>query len=241
MGSNCTISGICLGVALAHEAGFTAFRRSSFRIYGQPVHPVFGSLHSLFGVLHSQRLPLMIGRSLKSTSMLISASGGPDVTEKALRIMRECLVVSSNRAIAGKYGAHSKLSRQAKQIYDDSAQAVEPLAAPHLWICGHFTGKSFALLLDLLSKDRELGERRKLLFWQTKSAIQPRGPVDEWGAFEEERKGSKAFAKWAVIGGELCTGHPDAVGSGDQGDERRVESSADYRGMMTTVELQSRI
>lgn len=195
MGSTCTISGICLGVALAHEAGFSAFRRPGFRIYGQPVHPGLGVLHRFFGLLHSKRLPLMIGRSLKSTSLLISTLGGPDVTENALRVMQERLVVSSNAAITGKYGAHSELSREAKQIYDTSAQAVEPPGAPHLWICGHFTGKSFAFLLDLLSKDRELGEQRKLLFWQTKSAIQPRGPVDEWVAFEREQQASKAFAK----------------------------------------------
>eukprot|EP00928_Gymnodinium_smaydae_P088938 TRINITY_DN7296_c0_g3_i1.p1 TRINITY_DN7296_c0_g3~~TRINITY_DN7296_c0_g3_i1.p1 ORF type:complete len:538 (+),score=109.77 TRINITY_DN7296_c0_g3_i1:48-1616(+) len=243
MGSNCTVTGLLLGVALARHSGSKAFRRPGFRIFGQPVHPGFASLHRFFGFLTSTSWPLTVGRGLRSTAALLASLGGPDVTREALALMREEFEVSVDNRIAGEYGAHSALSLAAAEAYAASARAEEPPDAPHLWLCGHFTGKSFALLLRRLSEDAAAAEPKRYLFWQTKSAVQPLGPLDEWKAFEDQRRQNKEMAKWAVVGGRGGTGHPAAIASQTQaarytpGGERPVESPDDYRQLMTVVRL----
>jgi len=236
LGSSCTVTGLLLGVVLARHAGLRAFRRPGFQIYAQPVHPGAVRLQRLFGLLTSQSLPLSIGRGIREASALIARLGGPDVAEEALAAMHELLVLSLDRSISGKYGAHSGASRAAKARYDEAARP--PPGSPHLWLCGHFTAKSFALLLKLLEEDlQQSGRRRRLLFWQTKSSVQPRGGLDEWGAWQEQRHKHAGLAKWGMIGG--VTGHPGAVGSCcGAGDEMRaVEGPEDYRRWMTSVQF----
>merc|ERR1712187_94778 len=116
-------------------------------------------------------------------------------------------------------------SRQAKEIYDTSAQG--PSHAAPLWLCGHFTAKSFALLLSLLGEDRSL-PRKRFLFWQTKSSVQPLGSIDEWSEFEKHRRLSKTLVDWAVVGGVFGTGHPSAIGSMGE-PERAVTGPLDYK------------
>jgi len=247
MGSNCTVTGLILGVALAREKGFTSFQRPGFRIYGQPVHHGMAFLQRFFGVLTSQSFPLMIGRGIKETAALVAALGGPDVTDRALRVMREETVINTSGDIVGKYGAHSKASRIAKETYDASAQVEAPLGASHLWLCGHFSAKPFALLLRLIAQDvAACGGDKKMLFWQTKSAVQPLGPMNEWDAFKEMREASRALAKWAVVGGKCGTGHPVAMAPGtskeeDVQKERQVASPEDYQAYMTPVQLPSKV
>jgi hypothetical protein len=54
-------------------------------------------------------------------------------------------------------------------------QDVDGNGAPDLGLCGHFVGKALVALLDELSVQPDA----RVLLWQTKSAVQPRGPADE--------------------------------------------------------------
>lgn len=231
LGSSCTTTGLVLGVALARHCGMPAFQKPGFRIYAQPVHPVFVSLQRFFGVLRSETLPLMIGRGLREAAAVIAEKGGPDVTAEALAVMHKELEISTDASICGKYGAHSAASLDAKVAYD-SSRAVDNV--PGLWICGHFTGKSFALLLKLLREDASRSrEKRVLLFWQTKSAVQPLGSRDEWEAFKDECATSSAFKKWGVLGG--ITGHPGAPASLTEAKPAPAVGPEQYRCLMTSV------
>lgn len=235
MGSTCTTTGLVLGVTLARYVGLRAFNRPGFRIYAQPVHPGMSKMQAFLGALTSRSWPMTIGRGLRETSALIARLGGPDVTDHALACMRETLVISHDLDITGKYGAHSAASKAAKARYDESVSP--PPGAPHLWLCGHFSAKSFALLLKLLDKEPQQGERRRLLFWQTKSSVQPKGGQDEWSAWQDMCRTNKPLAKWGVVGG--VTGHPTSVGglSGVSDEVRKVAAPEDYLGFMTPVQF----
>lgn len=117
------------------------------------------------------------------------------------------------------------------KLYDESVETQ--LGVSDLWLCGHFTAKSFAFLLHLLSEKRTGIEQKRLLFWQTKSAVQPLGPHDEWSAFEIQRRSSTALAKWAVVGGVGGTGHPKQMGNTDI--EHEVANPEEYRSLMTPL------
>jgi len=231
MGSTCTTAGLALGVAIARKLGMPAFRQPGFRIYGQPVHPAPMYMQKLFGALKSETMPMAIGRSMRDAAAQLAALGGPDVTEEAMAVLRSDVVISVDAAITGKYGAHSKTSRAAKEAYDRTADG--PDGAPAMWLCGHFSAKSFALLLKLLREDDAAGRpRRRLVFWQTKSAVQPRGNSDEWQALVDQCRKASGLRKWLVVGG--ATGHPAKIG---EPESAMVPAAGpdDYRGLMTTV------
>jgi len=228
LGSMCTVTGLVLGVALARELGIPAFRRPGFRIHAQLVHPALMMGLRLFRFHTSLSFPLSIGRGVKEIAAAFTACGGPDIFDAAVRVMEEEVVISYDRAIVGKYGAHSRASRDAKTFYDALVQP--PPGEKGLWLCGHFTAKSFALLLRLLKEEQTSGHSKKhFLFWQTKSLVQPLGPKDEWEAFQEQCTSSSALEQWAVVGGG--TGHPDSFGSAES-DQCLLEGPEQYRSLM---------
>eukprot|EP00931_Biecheleriopsis_adriatica_P045175 TRINITY_DN25896_c0_g1_i1.p1 TRINITY_DN25896_c0_g1~~TRINITY_DN25896_c0_g1_i1.p1 ORF type:complete len:516 (+),score=107.33 TRINITY_DN25896_c0_g1_i1:45-1592(+) len=232
MGSMCTTTGIVVGVALARFLGMQAFQTPGFRVHAQPVHPAICMMHKLFGAVTSETWPPFMGRSIKEVCSVIVAHGGPDITAESLAVMRNELVISLDMGIAGKYGCHSESSRAAQVAYDRFAKL--PSGASHLWLCGHFTAKSFALLLKLLEGEGRQGSRKRFLFWQTKSAVQPQGPVDEWSSFTAAQSTSSALKAWGVVGG--ITGHPSFVArEGFAGSEKVVEEPDDYKSLLTTV------
>jgi len=239
LGSMCTTTGLVLGVAVARAMGIPAFRKPGFRIHAQPVHPVFIYTQRFFGFVKSGRFPMVIGRGVKEVAAAIAANGGPDILEAALRVVDEELVISTDVAITGEYGVHSDVSRAAKVMYDECVRP--PPGALGLWLCGHFTAKSFALLLKLFKRDG--GRKKVMLFWQTKSAVQPLGPEDEWKAFQEQCASSTELKKWAVLGG--ITGHISSIGSMSDhekvGKGSQAQEPDQYRSLMTPVLHRSRL
>ena len=68
-----------------------------------------------------------------------------------------------------------------------------------LWVCGHFVGKALApLLQDLKERAAADGSSNKIMpyymLWMTKSAVQPRGSIDEWPIFLQENEVVKEWA-----------------------------------------------
>jgi len=230
-GSGCTTTGFVFGVALARHLKKRAFRKPDFKIFSQIVHPML-RVFGMVGFFHSQTMPLAIGRGIREVSQVLVGHGGPDVAELALQVMKDELIIRVEPSVVGKYGAHSKVSREAKDAYDSIVSPAVP-GTPGLWVCGHFTGKSFALLLDLVRRDwRAKRTPRTLLFWQTKSHVQPRGAIDEWAAFTEDRKGNRKLQKLAVLEG--ISGHPEWKKTEEEGPARGPDQ---YRGLMTQVQV----
>lgn len=217
------MTGLVLGVALARAVGLPAFQRPGFRIHGVPVVPKFVLLHKLFGFMKFESVALTVGRGVQEGAKVIADNGGPDVTSAALRLMREELHLCAELRLSAPYGAHSAESSAAFAAYRERVQGP----APGLWLCGHFTAKSFALLLRHLERDG--AEDKKLLFWSTKSVVQPRGAHDEWAAFEAESKSNRALRQYAVVGG--MSGHPGV----EPASVRPVSCPAEYRGLMSEV------
>merc|ERR1712130_192423 len=157
-------------------------------------------------LLQGRAWPMTLGRGIKAAAKIIAENGGADLTAAGLAVMRDELEISTDIAIAGEYGAHSEVSKAAKMIYD---QHVRTEGQQHLWLCGHFTAKGFALLLKVIRSSSGDESAKKLVFWQTKSAVQPQGQRDEWALFNEHKKTCKKLADWAVVGG--ITGHPSMI------------------------------
>ena len=69
------------------------------------------------------------------------------------------------------------------QAFDTSGKVVdsEGQPAPGLWLCGHFTAKSLSVLIrDELQKPDSHAGAASVLLWQTKSLVQPKGPLEEF-------------------------------------------------------------
>ena len=97
---------------------------------------------------------------------------------------------------------------------------------PDPWLCGHFSAKAFGLMLDDLearepTPGNQNGEKpAPVLFWATKSVIQPRGEIDEWTRFAAMPAPVK---QWADEGGIATS----------------ADSTPDYRKLMTPINLES--
>lgn len=229
LGSSCTAAGLCLGVAAARASGRAAFRRPGFRIFVQPVHPLLLLLQKRFGFYFSRWHPSAICRNIRDVAAAIAERGGPDLAEAAVAVMRQEMEITAFSDIVGDYGAHSAISLEALKTYKRSAKG--PGGSPGLWLCGHFTAKSFALMLRLLREDAAAQRPpRRLIYWASKSVVQPLGAEDEWAAFDAQRRRCAALRSWGVLGG--VSGHP----GGDEGGEAgEAQGPGQYRPMMTRL------
>ena len=205
-GSTCTLSGLILGVCLARAVGLKAFQRPAFCLHAVLVHHHIAFAQRWLGLLHSRYLPLGIGRSLRDTSALLRDCGAPDLTDQALNFLQEHVHICADPLYVGKYGDHSAASRSAKKAFEASGQ----VEGQPLWLCGHFSAKPLALLLQHLEEDRygvrETGDA-DVIFWSTKSAVQPQGKVDEWERFQH--LSCKSMREWSQKGGGVAGGPMD--------------------------------
>jgi hypothetical protein len=221
VGSTCTITGLILGICLARQLGLRAFESPRFKIHGLLIHPGAAQAQTKFNFLKSSLIPLTIGRGLRDTSSLIKQFGGPDALSASLGFLEDNVVLHTNPSHVGVYGGHTKKSSAAAELYASTGK-IE--GGPDLWLCGHFSGKAFGLMLeDLESRDAasgtENGERpAPVIFWATKSVIQPRGNIDEWIRFSDMPAPVK---RWADEGGIATS----------------AGSTPEYRQHMTQVDV----
>jgi len=229
IGSASTISGLILGVALARCLNLKAFRKPSFKIVGVVVHHGFALLQRHLN--HHQRafgarIPLSIRHTIHGTARLIQELGGPYLEGAAVDLLQKNVTVVAEKDVVGLYGTHSAISLKASEAYDRSAQLVdaEGKAAPPIWVCGHFVAKALCVLL----RDQAKNKDAHYLLWQTKSSVQPKGPLDEFKAVASM---PAPVLSWAKEGKAYSSLRP---GSFD------IEKSADtYRERMTPVFVQA--
>ena len=155
--------------------------------------------------------------------------------------------------VVGEYGVHSDQSRRFAELFDRTA-SISPLSdvhhtrgrdggeqgeggggngggaatghgdeTPGLWLCGHFCAKAFLCMAADLARPE--GKDKTMLFWQTKSRVQPRGAVDEW---DRMRQMPPAVRQWANKGVAESALRPGSV-------DTESGCSADYRELTTVV------
>lgn len=231
VGSSCTISGLVIGVALARKLGLPAFKSPDFKLHAVPIHHAFSALHRFTGVYTARwgaHVPVTTRHSILRTCAALKQIGGPDVVADALELLDNHTEVHASAKLCGKYGAHSDMSRACAKLFDDTA-SIEPttgdakMAPPKPWLCGHFCAKAFAAMCDDLLKPEHAG--KNMLFWQTKSLVQPRGPEDEWARVRAMPPAVKAWANKGAAESLLRPGRVDLDGGAPE----------DYRGLMTQL------
>jgi hypothetical protein len=207
VGSSCTISGLILGIALAHQLGLKAFART--QICGVPIHHGAAAGQRGVGALTAwwaTNIPLTIRHTLTVVCEELALLGGPLLLEDALAMVddgEKQVRLIADADIVGTYGGHSDVSMVASKEYDESGAVVDIQSGVEqkpLWLCGHFTGKSFAAMRRDFVKDTNAGRAKPAvcLFWQTKSQVQPRGEDEtEWQQFLSM---PKPVVKWGERG-----------------------------------------
>ena len=270
VGSACTISGLIVGCVLVREYLTKQSPGSkikpgvlsspNFKIIGCMVHPGFSTLNNRFLKFHTNPLfsfmPLTITHSVKTACQTLKELGGPDLTRQCMKFIQQNVELRTDNDVVGKYGSHSELSRQAAVRYDDYGVVTDLKTGKQpqkeLWICGHFVAKALQPLLHDLEQQQQQQQVEgnddehplppKYMLWMTKSAIQPRGPVDEWSKFTTTSSKTATGAvtttttsdvvkEWANKGQAECKKYRNGKFSTMDG------TPDDYRSMMTPIEL----
>ena len=239
VGSACTISGLIIGTVLARRLGIPALSSDGdFKIVGCLVHDIATKLQGLCGLYTNPRLgfmPLTVTYSVKKACAALLELGGPDLEADALEFIKTSVEIRADPVVVGPYGGHSEATRAAARLYDEKGSAVDAAGkeVKNLWVCGHFVGKALEPMLRDLEKAKsstsssgdEETTAPNYMLWMTKSAVQPRGSVDEWSIMLKE---NEQVLQWANEGKAESSLRPARVSTRDG-------SPDDYRSVMTKV------
>jgi len=196
IGSGCTIAGLIVGTVLVRHLGLNTptaccLSDPDFRIVGCNVHDQISFLDRSFN-FHVNPIfgfmPLTITHTVKAACRALKQLGGPDIESEAMEFIKTSVEIRSDATVVGKYGGHSELTRAAANLYDARGVMTDYVTGQEtkkLWLCGHFASKAFQPLLSDLHaaevvEDHDGRESKLYMFWMTKSAVQPRGNVNEW-------------------------------------------------------------
>ena len=233
VGSGCTVSGLILGTVMVRQLGLNALQSNDFKIVACNVHDKF-ALGDRFLGLHVNPLfrfmPLTITHSVLGACKALVELGGPDLESEALEFIKNHVEVRADKDVVGAYGGHSELSRQAANHYDEKGTVTHYKTGTkekELWVCGHFVAKAFQPLLQDLKKNSKCvdNDDPKYMLWMTKSAVQPRGNLNEWTRLMER---SDEVREWADRGKAESILRPGKVSIKEGKPE-------DYRSLMTEI------
>jgi hypothetical protein len=188
--SSCTLTGLIIGVTLARHLNLDAFKNPRFKIVACPISPQFSWLHTrlnYFTAPWSRIIAISPRNGITQVCRWIKDRGGPDLESRVVDFLQREVDFITDLEVIGKYGAHSELSRAAAQNADNHMKIESSIP----WICGitipfilgHFSAKPFSVMMARLEDGAKDGEN--ILFWQTKSAVQPRGCEEEFDKLKE--------------------------------------------------------
>ncbi|KAF0700863.1 Aste57867_8615 [Aphanomyces stellatus] len=218
VGSSCTLTGHVLGVCLARHLGLQAFKSPSFRIVAVPILPHLAEEHKTSGFytsFWSQYHPFYPRFGFcKVASFLQSRGLDVDLEPLATVFLKTYVEFVTDDAMVGPCGTHSAASLAAAGFdgtmkIDGSLPTWMPTRSPDEtrnvdalkpWLCGHFTAKVLAKLLDDVRREDGKSTKVVRLLWQTKSWIQPRGPEDEWAKLQHVTDKHSDVANWVNQG-----------------------------------------
>lgn len=239
IGSSCTISGLILGTVLVRHLGMKALQNPEFTIVGCNVHDGFAMMDRNLNMHLNpllQFIPLTITHSVLRACRALKELGGPDLEAECKQFLKRNVELRSQDDVVGKYGAHSDKSRETAVYYDEHGVMTDFKTGRNekeLWICGHFVAKALQPLVQDLSAAMDKVDLKsttsppRYMLWQTKSAVQPKGPLDEWEKMQQQNDTVK---KWANDGKAESKFRPGKVNLSNGNPE-------DYRSVMTPVTL----
>jgi hypothetical protein len=234
VGSSCTVSGLILGTVLVRHLGMKALTNPAFKIVGCNVHEMFAAGDRAFS-LHTNPffafMPLTITHTVTTACSVLKQLGGPDLTEDCRQFIKHNVELRADADVVGVYGGHSTLSREAAQYYDDTGIITDfktGKTEKEIWVCGHFVSKAFLpLMRDLEAAiEKSPSTPPKYMLWQTKSAVQPKGPLNEWETMKQQNDTVK---KWANNGKAESTKYRPGKISMEDG------KPEDYQSIMTAI------
>lgn len=245
IGSGCTISGLIVGTVLVRHLGLTTptaccLSDPDFRIVGCNVHDKISALDRAFN-FHVNPIfgcmPLTITHTVKSACRALKQLGGPDIESEAMEFIKTSVELRSDATVVGKYGGHSEKTRAAAKLYDARGVMTDYVTGQEtkkLWLCGHFASKAFQPLVNDLETAAEVaedhhgrGESKSYMLWMTKSAVQPRGGVNEWSKMVQA---NDVVREWANKGKAESIHRRGLVSTVDG-------KPNDYRSIMTKIGL----
>jgi hypothetical protein len=178
-------------------------------------------------------MPATITHTVMTACRTLIQLGGPDLEADCRVFIKSNVELRADADVVGLYGAHSDKTREAAQYYDEVGLITDYKSGKkekELWVCGHFVAKAFQPLVKDLEEAIEMlppgSEPPKYMLWQTKSAVQPKGPVDEW---EKMKQQNDAVKKWANDGKAESNKYRPGKVSVDDG------KPDDYQSIMTKV------
>ncbi len=164
LGSGCTTAGILAGIAVARRLGLGF--EGPFSLHATPINPVAAAL--------PWAVRWVVAKVSRDTVRLIHELGGPDASKQLEPLLASSLQLHGG--LAGKYGGWTDASLAAKAVV--AAARLEPPGAPKPWIDSCFTGKAFAAMLAWhRGRELESHAEERVMFWCTKSLVQPLGPL----------------------------------------------------------------
>lgn len=244
IGSGCTVSGLILGSVMVRYMNMKALSNPDFKIVGCNVHDGFAAADRLFS-LHTNPLlgfiPLTITYSVLNACRALKALGGPDLEDGCRTFIKSNVELRADGDVVGKYGTHSDETRSMAHHYDEQGKVTDLSTGKtqkELWVCGHFVAKALHPLIKDLEEattaatkqtDTVTVEQPTYMLWQTKSAIQPKGPLDEFERMKQ--RCNKTIKKWADDGkAESIKYRPGSVNI-DYG------KPEDYQSIMTEIKM----
>eukprot|EP01059_Diplonema_ambulator_P016990 TRINITY_DN28981_c0_g1_i1.p1 TRINITY_DN28981_c0_g1~~TRINITY_DN28981_c0_g1_i1.p1 ORF type:complete len:329 (+),score=48.61 TRINITY_DN28981_c0_g1_i1:73-1059(+) len=188
-GSGCTTSGLCLGVAISRHLKMGVWDEKPPVIRPVFIHHQGAAAENALGLMS-----FFLRTLIKDASQILIdlKTIPPSVTQDALQIAKSMspTLYYGKRYGYPKYGGHSPHSRAGKKVME----TITPAPNPPLWMCSTFTSKAAAVMVDFLEGNPD----RSVLFWQTKSSVQPVkdcGEEGEWGLLDKQHSSIKEYVE----------------------------------------------
>lgn len=244
-GSFCTFTGLLMGIVIARRtpALNKAFRHPNFKLYGVAIHHQMALGIRAFDMMRidlARLVPLSPVYGIEQVSDFIVKCGGEDYKADCLSFLRSSSVeFIADAEMVEIYGTHSKMSSAAAKLYEEKGAVFDENGkkATDLWLCGHFASKSFAAIVRKIRQEKAAAGipetenvHRNIIFWQTKSVVQPRGSENEFKKLQTIAHDSKAMREWVQNGKAYST-------KLRPGEVDLTKTSETYRHLMTHVEL----
>ena len=231
------------GIVIARRtpALSNAFRNPAFKLYAVPIHHAAAGAVRNLDIMRSgvsRYVPLSPMYGIENVGDFIVQCGGEDYREDCLAFLKSSVEFIADAEMVETYGAHSKMSLKASKLYEEKGVVRDSNGekAQDLWLCGHFTSKTFSALVRKIRQEKAAAGHkqsdlvhRDIIFWQTKSIVQPRGNEDEFKKLQEVAKNSKPIREWVEQG--------EAYSTKRQGEVDLSKSSDTYRHLMTHVPI----
>jgi hypothetical protein len=217
LGSNCTVSGLLAGIALARKLGLGF--AAPVTVHGVPIH------HD------AERWPSMLRWAVRKvatdTLRTIAELGGPDARPQLHALLQGNGKGTGKRTGAGRgkgksggggegegeeaseglqlhcgygvaYGGWTGPALAAKLVLDGGSvrRGGQDVGKP--WLCSTFTSKAFAALMDFLRENPHV-DPACTMAWCTKSTAQPLGDAKGWENIAQLPRGAREWLKTAHL------------------------------------------